>query len=275
MDFDEIKKLSYSQLISKLPEIVSSFSTSMYISKGRAHRWNRMHNRKIMKTVSIPGEIEKYIVNEIKNLDKYIESKINIALLVRNCWYISYYPFESAIMELIDEYIVKFSDKIDKKIIIFIDNLRRNKNRSFDTFYAGDLAWLLGVYFNSLIKGSRLITYRNKNMESNFPQSDIFPFHNYIKEVHEIDDIDIYKEIANNYGSDCVIFITKIIGNHYEYYDRLDSKVNKTSNEKEPVVIIWELLPCYKITPEKYTIKYLQGFTENNFMEIEDIINKI
>jgi hypothetical protein len=275
MDFAEIKKMSYANLIYKLPGIVSSFSTSTYISKGRSHRWNRMHNRKIIKTVSIPSDIEKYIVSEIKNLDKYIESKINIALLVISCWYISYYPFEAAAMELINEYIVKFRDKIDKNIVIFIENLRRNKNRLFDTFYVGDLAWLLGIFLNSLIKGSRLITYRNKNMESDFPQSNIFPFHNYSKEIHEINDIDIHKEITNNFGSDCIIYITKTFGNSYEYYDKLESKVNKDANEKKPVVIVWELRPCYKITPEKYTIKYLQGFTESNFIKIEDIINKI
>jgi hypothetical protein len=70
-------------------------------------------------------------------------------------------------------------------------------------------------------------------MESDFPQSNIFPFHDYSKEILEIDDIDIYKEINDNYGSDCIIYITKTFGNSYGYYDKLESKVNEGANEKK------------------------------------------
>jgi hypothetical protein len=65
MDLDEIEGLSYTHLINNLPKIVSAFSVSTRISKGKLHRWNRMHNRKIIRTVSLPDEIEKYMIDEL------------------------------------------------------------------------------------------------------------------------------------------------------------------------------------------------------------------
>lgn len=277
MKLEDIKNKKYSFLIKELPEIVSFFSTYSYLSKGRWHSWNRMHNQRKIKIALMPNDIETYISTEIKDLNKFLESGINIAFLIINNWYVSHDPFEKAIFELINEYIVKFKDKVEKRTIILIDNLMRKANRKFDTFFANDLLWLLGIYYNSIIRDSKLITYRNKNMESHFPQSDLFPIKNFSKKIVEIENndkkIDIYKEIIKHLNNDVIIHITKTLGNFDGYYNSLENIVNRNIKEKKPIVIIWELKPCYKIVPENYSIKFLQGFTAENFEIIESILN--
>jgi len=135
MDINEISKISYPLLIKDLPKIVSFFSLSMNYSKGKSHRWNRMHNKKIIKNALIPKEIEKYIIERIKNMNKFIESKVSIVTLIKTIWYISYIPFENAIIELIDEYLNIVKSTMEKKVIIILENLMRKRGRPFDTFF--------------------------------------------------------------------------------------------------------------------------------------------
>jgi hypothetical protein len=234
-----------------------------------------MRNRKIINTVFLPAEIEKYIIGRIKNIDEYLESQINIALLIKNSWYISHRPFEIAIHELINEYILRFMNKINRNVIIFIDDLSRNKNRPFDSFYAGDLIWLLGVYLNSIIEGSKLIVFRNETADRFLPYWNIFPLTNYTKNIFAVDNTNIVAEIDNYSDYDCIIYITKSLGNYCNYFDELERSYDKINNENKPSVIIWELQSCCKINPEKYTIDYIQGFTENNYKKIEGLIGLI
>jgi hypothetical protein len=154
MELNEIQIMPYSLLIKKLPYIVTSFSTSIKYTKGKVHCWNRMRNQKVIIDAVIPIEIEKYIIKRIRNIDEFIESKLSLAILIKNSWYISYRPFKNVIIELINEYLKAIKDTINKSTVIIIDNLIRKKERPFDTFYAGDLAWLFGIYFKGTSKNS-------------------------------------------------------------------------------------------------------------------------
>jgi hypothetical protein len=269
MDIDEILTMPYSSLIENLPNIVSFYSISIKFSKGRWHRWNRMHNQRVIKNASIPYDIEKYIIEKILNLDEFIKSKVNIATLITSIWYISYKPFEVAIIELINKYLLINLNLINKNTVIFFDNLMRKKDRPFDTFYAGDLSWLLGIYFNTLILDSKLVTYRNKNMESNFPQSQYFPFTNYSKQLIEISDFDIFKDICNYMEYDYILYIKKSMGN-YDNFDKLERIV--CNNNSKQTIIVWELRPGEKILTKKYKINSIKGFSAENLNLIENII---
>jgi len=255
MDINKILTMPYSLLIKNLPDIVSSYSISTKLSKGKWHRWNRMHNQRVIKNAIIPSEVEKCIIEKIRNLDEFSESNINIATLIISSWYISHSPFVAAIIELINEYLLINKDKTENNTVIIFENLMRKKERQFDTFYAGDLAWLLAIYFNMLIKDSKLVTYRNKNMESNFPQNKIFPFTNYSKQILEISDFDIFKEINKYTGSDFVLYITKSLGN-YDYSDKLERIICKNYNVKQ-TIIVWELKPSEKISSKEYKINFV------------------
>jgi hypothetical protein len=229
-----------------------------------------MRNKKVIKNALIPKEIEIFIAERIKNINEFIESKLNIVTLIKTSWYISYIPFENAIIELINEYLNIVKNTIEKNTIIIFDNLMRKKERPFDTFFVGDLVWLLGIYLNTLITNSKLFTYRNENMESNFPQNQHFPFHNYCKRVFEINDFDIYRDINKYIENDYILYITKSMWKPYGT-DKLERIVNNnfSSNQK---VIVWELKP-YKIMPlEEYRIHFIQGFSEENLILIENII---
>lgn len=272
MDSNEILRMSYPSLIKNLPDIVSSFSLSINFSKGKSHRWNRMRNQKIIKNALIPKEIEICIIERIKNIKDFIESKVNIVTLIMTSWYISYIPFENAIIELINEYLNIIKDKIKNNTIIVFDNLMRKKDRPFNTFLAGDLAWLLSIYLNTLIMNSKLFTYRNKNMESNFPHSQHFPFHNYYKQIFEINDFDIFRDINNFIENDCIIYITKSMWKPYDI-DKLERIVNKNFNLNQKV-IVWELKPSKIIPLENYRIHFIQGFSEENLTLIENIIRE-
>jgi hypothetical protein len=263
MDVNTILTMPYSLLIENLPDIVSSYSFSIKYSKGRWHRWNRMHNQKIIKNAAIPDEIQKCIVEKILNVDEFLGSKINIATLIISSWYTSYSPFEAAIIELINRCLLIRKDVISKNVAILFDNLMRKKDRSFDTFYAGDLAWLLGIYYNTLIKDSKLVTYRNKNMESNFPQSQYFPFSNYVKQILEISNFDIFKDIGTYIDNDYILYITKSMWN-YDYLDKLERIVSKNNNSKQ-TIIVWELRPSERILSKKYKIQFIKGFSVENF----------
>jgi hypothetical protein len=273
MDLDNILTMPYSLLIKNLPDIVSSYSISTKLSKGTWHRWNRMHNQRIIKNAIIPNAVEKCIIERIRNLDEFSKSKINIATLIIGSWYISHGTFIAAIIELINEYILINKDIINKNTVIIFENLMRKKERPFDTFYAGDLAWLLAIYFNMLIKDSKLVTYRNKNMESNFPQSNFFPFTNYSKQILEISDFDIFKEIEKYIEYNCVIYITKSMGN-CECSDKLERIVSKNFNTNQ-TIIVWELRPGEKILSKDYKINFVKGFSEDNLNIIENIIKGI
>jgi hypothetical protein len=278
MDIDKILTMPYSLLIKNLPDIVSSYSISTILSKGTWHRWNRMHNQRVIKNAIIPNEIEKCIIEKIRNLDEFSESKINIATLIISSWYISHSPFVAAIIELINEYLLISKDIINKNTVIIFDNLMRKKDRPFDTFYAGDLAWLLAIYFNTLIKDSKLVTYRNKNMESNFPQNQHFPFTNYSKQIFEIRDFDIYKdfdifrEIDEYTENDCILYITKSLGN-YDRCGKLERIICKNHNAKQ-TIIVWELRPSERILSKEHKINFVKGFSEGNLNIIENIIRE-
>jgi hypothetical protein len=254
----------------KLPYIVTSFSSSIKYTKGKVHCWNRMRNQKVIIDAVIPIEIEKYIIKRINNIDEFIESKLSIAILIKNSWYISYRPFKNAIIELINEYLKTIKDVINKRTVIIIDNLMRKKERPFDTFYAGDLAWLFGIYFNTMIQGSKLVTYRNKNMESNFPQSQYFPFKYYCKQVYGFNDFDIFKDIVNYIDYDYILYIKKYIQKPDDL-NKLGRIICENYNSKQ-TIIIWELLPYRIISTEKYQIHLVQGFTERNFAIIENLM---
>jgi hypothetical protein len=270
MDINEISKISYPLLIKNLPDIVSSFSLSISYSKGKSHRWNRMRNQKVIKNAIIPKEIENYIIGRIKNMDEFIESKINIVTLITTIWYISYIPFENAIIELINEYLNIIKNTIEKDVIIVFDNLMRKAERPFDTFFAGDLAWLLAIYLNTLIMNSKVFTYRNKNMESNFPHNQCFPFHNYCKQIFEINDFDIFKDINNYIENDYILYITKSMWKPYNI-DKLEGIVNKKFNLNQKIMV-WELKPDKIMSLEKYRIHFIQGFSVENLTMIENII---
>jgi hypothetical protein len=229
-----------------------------------------MRNQKVIKNATIPKEIEKYIIDKIKNINEYIESKVNIVTLVITSWYISYIPFEDTIIELINKYLLIVKDTISKNTVIIFDNLMRKKERPFDTFYAGDLSWLLGVYLNTLIFGSKLVTYRNKNMESNFPKSQCFPFDNYCKQIYEITDLDIFRDISNYIENDFILYITKSMWNSYNI-NKLESIVCNKFNLNQ-TVIIWELKPSEIISSERYKTNFIQGFSAENLNLIENII---
>ncbi|GBU27666.1 hypothetical protein R84B8_01203 [Treponema sp. R8-4-B8] len=270
MDINEISEISYPLLIKNLPSIVSSFSLSINYSKGKLHRWNRMRNKKVIMNALIPKEVENYIIERIKNMNEFIESKVNIVTLIKTIWYISYIPFENAIIELINDYLNIIKNKIEKDVIIIFDNLMRKAERPFNTFFAGDLAWLLAIYLNTFIMNSKLFTYRNRNMESNFPQNQCFPFHNYCKQIFEINDFDIFKDIINYTENDYILYITKTMWKPYDI-DKLEGIVKKKYNLNQKI-IVWELKP-HKIMPlEKYRIHFIQGFSEKNLTIIEDII---
>jgi hypothetical protein len=270
MDINEISKISYPLLIKNLPDIVSSFSLSISYSKGKSHRWNRMRNQKVIKNAIIPKEIENYIIGRIKNMDEFIESKINIVTLITTIWYISYIPFENAIFELINEYLNIIKNTIEKDVIIVFDNLMRKAERPFDTFFVGDLAWLLAIYLDTLIMNSKVFTYRNKNMESNFPHNQCFPFHNYCKQIFEINDFDIFKDINNYIENDYILYITKSMWKPYNI-DKLEGIVNKKFNLNQKIMV-WELKPDKIMSLEKYRIHFIQGFSVENLTMIENII---
>jgi hypothetical protein len=272
MEFEQIKSLSYEHLIRNLPKIVSSFALSIRESKGKLHRWNRMHNRKLIMNASIPKEIEEYIINKIKDIDEFLVSQISIVSLIKISWYISHIPFENALIELMNEFIIYSKDKIEKNAIIIIKNLGRNKNRGFDTFYAGDLTWLLGVYFNSIIKGSRLICDSEMSEELLFLQNDNFPIKYNHKDVSVSKNKDIVDNIHNYKEIDYVIHITTVLGNPENYYKNFDRRINESMDIGKPSIILWELRPYLAINQENYNINYIQGFSEKSFQKIEDII---
>ena len=274
MNIEEIKKLPYSLLVYKLPSITSSFSVEMYESRNFNRGWNRIHNRRIVKKVIIPYEIEEYIIKEILNFEKYLESELNIANLIHISWYISYTPFEKAILELIEKIISSFENSIFKNTAIIVENLRRNSKRKFDLFFINDLIWLLGVYYNSIINGSKIITHRNIKMESNFPFNSVFPYGINIKNVLETDSIDIFKDIVNYLEYDCIFYITKTFGYYENSFKRLESIVKNNYNSKTVVIII-EIRPRYEINQEEYEIHFLQGYNGNNCKRIEKIINEM
>jgi hypothetical protein len=270
MDINEILNISYPELIKNLPKIVSSFSLSINFSKGKSHRWNRMRNRKVIKNAIIPKDIENIIIKRIKNMKEFIESKINIVTLIKTSWYTSYIPFENAIIELINEYLNIVKNTIENDTIIIFDNLMRKKDRPFDTFFAGDLAWLLGIYLNTLIMNSKLFTYRNKNMESNFPQNQCFPFHDYSKQISEVNDFDIFKNINDFMENDYILYITKSIWKPYDI-DELEYIVQKNKNLNQKI-IVWELRPSKILSLEKCRINFIQGFSEENLNWIQNTI---
>jgi hypothetical protein len=232
-----------------------------------------MHNQKVIKEAIIPNEIEKCIIERILNLDEFLKSKVNIATLIINSWYISHNTFELAIIELINRYLPIIKNTIDKNAVILFDNLMRKKDRLFDTFYAGDLAWLLGVYFNTKIMDSELITYRNINMESNFPQSQYFPFVNYSKKLVNVSDFDIFKNICNYTKNDYILYITKSMG-YYDKLNKLEGIVSKNFDSKQ-TIIVWELRPIEKKLLKEYRINFIKGFSAENLDLIENIIREI
>jgi uncharacterized ubiquitin-like protein YukD len=233
-----------------------------------------MRNQRIIKEISMPKEIEEYIVQRLLNIDDFIKSKISIVDLIRLSWYLSYYPFTVAIYKLFDYFIQFRRNFIKNNTIILIDNLMRKKERIFDTFFAGDLAWALGIYLNELIKDSKLLTYRNKNIESNFPYNDIFPFKNISKIIYEVEDINFTKDIDKYMENGIIIYITKLFRNYYSYYDDFDKRIRNYRNIKTPSIILWELRPCCKINSENYKINYIQGFTKDNLAKIESLLTK-
>jgi len=107
-------------------------------------------------------------------------------------------------------------------------------------------------------------------MESNFPQDQCFPFHNYYKQIFEINNFDIFKDINNFTENDYILYITKSIWKPYDT-GKLERIVNKhfTLNQK---VIVWELKPHIIMSLEKHRIHFIQGFSEENLTLIENII---
>jgi hypothetical protein len=275
MDFDEIKSKPYAVLIKDLPKIVSAFSTSSYLSKSNRHTWYRLRNRRVIKNVIIPTEIENYIVNEIKDLDKFVKSKINFFILIKNSWYISYRPFELAIFELIDKYILEFVDSENNNTQILMNNLVRKKDRPFDSFFGSDLIWLLGVYFNSLIKGSQLVAYRYKRMVKNYQYGAEFPLKNFSKKIQEGKEITFIDDIKNYSCKDCVFYLTW-------YFDIKQFLADIKEIKNQPTIVVWSLsrrgrIPRFLddiLSTKPPTMHYLYGFSEDTFKKVEQLLYK-
>jgi hypothetical protein len=263
MKYEEIKELSYELLITKLPTIVYSYAVSIRVNHASEHVWNRIHRNKTIMTAVIPPEIENHIINRIKSREEFHGSKANIALLINAYWHVSHRPFEIALAEMMNLCVLESADMPEKNILILVDNLRRNRKRLFDPLYIGDMAWFFGVYLKSVLKQSKLICFPRPPEKYFFSEENQFPL--------KVDYGDII--VKNREGvsncieefpeTDCVIYICK-------YWER-------SGYPKAPLSIFWELRPCRQVIPKDPdpNVIFIQGFSEDNYLKLQNIIQSL
>jgi hypothetical protein len=86
---------------------------------------------------------------------------------------------------------------------------------------------------------------------------------------------DIYTILERHEGEKYILYICELIGNDILYYNRMDNLVSKYSKLNKTYVLLWELKPCIKINSSYQNIKIIQGFSESNFLKVENILRSI
>jgi hypothetical protein len=272
MEFEEIKLFSYEKLIRNLPNIVYSYASSIRISTA-SHVWHRLNRRKRTIIASIPHEIEQYIINRIKCVDELRHSNINFGLLIHIYWHVSHRPFEIAIAEIMNICILDSNKRCNNNINIIVENIRRNRNRFFNPLYSSDMAWVLSVYLNKKINGSRIISLNHKIEKYIFSEENNFPIEYNCKKIIEEKNSDIFLCIKKYFDAKYILYICEQLSNDNLCYNQFENKMKEYCEKNQLAILIWELKPILKHLSLYQNIKYVQGFSEENYIEVEKNID--
>jgi hypothetical protein len=280
MEYESIKAFQYDQLIRNLPNIVRAFAVSTKISRP-SRAWHRINLRKYIINANIPEEIEDYVINKLYNLEKIEILNINFAVLLDVFWRVSHKSFESALANIMNRMVSYINKKYSKNIFIVVENVKRNNIRAFNPLYFQDMSWALCVYFSKLIINSNVISISHKYYKRLYPRKpdkylfskeNKFPIEYDYEKIAEGEDINTI--IKENNNEMLILYICKSIGNNVIYYNRFDRFISECSKSNKKLVLVWELRPCKRIVNSLENIKLFQGFTENNFIEIENYLKK-
>lgn len=267
-----IKSLSNEELIRNLPKIVRGFAVSIKYSTA-SHCWNRIHRRKVTIAAEIPDEIEMYIINRMRIISKEGRCKINFGLLIDVYWHVVYRPFEIEIVKIMNKVIPGRITKNNKPICIFVEYVQRNKGRLFNPLYFGDMALALSVYFCKVMECSRIVSIPQMPDESLFFVNNNFPLDFDQKNITAAGDICSYMKC--NSENRCILYICQRIGYPCTAYGNFEKDIKTCCDIDNTIVIIWELKPYIKIESSHRNIRYIQGFSEDNFIEVEKILDTL
>ena len=272
MELETIKSFSYANLIRNLPRIVRRFAIYMRMSTAN-HVWHRLNRRKHTIIADIPEEIEQYIINKLKCTGEIKYPEVNFALLLNVYWHVSHRPFEIILADIMNSMVLGIDKIYAKNMYFIIENTGRNNIRKFNPLYFGDMAWALCAFFSKLVENSKVISMPNKPDNYLFSKENNFPLIYNHEEISAEKDIDTILEKYE--GEKYILYICKLIGNTISCYNRIDNLVNQYSKLNKTYVILWELRSGIKISTSYQNMKIIQGFSESNFLEVENMLKSM